>query len=497
VTALLGLDYGTTSFKVQLFDPAGRALAGGAGELPVRRPAPGWLEQDVSQGWQAVCGEIRQAIEAAGVAPADIVAISATGTYNLSVFDEAGSILRPAMLYGDTRVPSAEQIELILHEIGPRRVAAAFGLAELDEGMLHTILRILRSSKLLWLRAFQPEVYSQIRACSASSMDFINARLTGRMVQLAGAIPLDDDIAALFDIPAAWFGESCHTGQLIGHVVARAAAETGLAEGTPVVMAGVDSHCSFLGAGLAEAGLALNLAGTTDVVAVTAGEQPHPRAGYPLPHLVPGLWLVSLSPLRGPTMRWLRDTILEPGAAFADIDRLAEQAPPGAEGLMCLPYWSGEKGVVHDPQARGILLGLDERHQRGHIARAVLEGIAYGVREILESYQADGLAVAQVRLSGGGARSRLWNQIKADVLGRPAGVLQVLETGCLGAAMLAAITLELYPSRAEASRAMSQIAETLEPDPGRAETYQYAYERYRQLYPANRRLFAELAPLRI
>jgi xylulokinase len=327
-------------------------------------------------------------------------------------------------------------------------------------------------------------------------MDLVNTRLIGRPVQMVDTVQLDDDIGALFGIPAQWFGEAFPTGQLIGRVCAQAAGETGLAEGTSVVMASSDSLCSFLGAGLSYPGLALNLAGTTDVVAVTAAEQPHPGAGYPLSHLIPDLWVVSLSPLRGAAMRWLRDTLLERGASYAGIDELAGRAPAGAQGLLCLPYWAGEKGVVHDADARGILIGLDNRHGREHIARAMLEGIAYGLREILEAYAADDLAITEVRLSGGGAGSDLWNQIKADVLGRPVGVMQVIETGCLGTAMLAGVALGLYRSRQEAAEAMAHVSETIQPDPSRMATYQHAYGLYHQLYAANRELFPGLTKLR-
>lgn len=497
MTALLGIDYGTTGFKVRLFDAHGAPLAGAGSELPAQSPAPGWVEQDVSKGWEAVCVAIRATLREARVRSEEVLAVSTTGTYNLTVLNHAGRILRPAILYGDTRLPPPEDIQTILRELGAERVAALFGFKEFDEGKLKIVLRILRSSKLLWLRAHDPEVYARIQACMATSMDFINARLTGKVAHLTDGIALDDDIAELFGIPHEWFGEAYEAGQVVGHINAQGAVESGLAEGTPVVMAAGDSSCSFLGAGLVRPGIALNLAGTTDVVAVAVGERPQTNVGYPVEHLIPGLWLVSLSPLRGPAIRWLRDNLLPAGATYADIDDLAGKVPPGAQGLLCLPYLSGEKGVVHDPDARGMLVGLDTQHQRGHIARAVLEGIAFGLREILEAYQAEGVPVEEVRLAGGGARSRLWNQIRADVLGRPVNILRVLEAGCLGAAVLAAVAVGLYRDRYEGALAMARVAESLQPDPAHAEIYQEVYRLYKQLYPANCDLVSELAKLRV
>lgn len=493
MSLLLGLDYGTTSFKVGLFDPAGAALAQSGGEVPVLAPAPGWVEQDMATGWRAVCGAIRRVLQASQSAARDIRAICATGTYNLTLSDSAGRLLRPAILYGDARVPPAEDLEVILRQLGESRVASAFGFAALDPARLTVILRVLRASKLLWLRANEPETFARIQSCLGASSDYISARLTGTVARQAGGLALDDEIAELFDLPADWFGRVHPVGDIVGAVTASASEETGLAEGTPVVMAAGDSICGVLGGGLTMAGMALNLGGTTDVVALATDHRP--TAGYPVPHLIPGLWLASLSPVRGPAMRWARETLLPAQGSFADLDALAAQAPPGSAGLLCLPAFSGEKGVVHDPEARGALVGLHLGHDRSHIARAVLEGIAFGLREILESYTAAGLALTSVRLGGGGARSPLWAQIKADVLGQPVGVLQVPEAGCLGAAMLAAAAVGVHSDWRSAADAMARVARTYRPDPKANAVYQEAFQAYRELYPASREAFRLLARL--
>lgn len=496
MSALLGLDYGTTSYKAALFDLAGQPLAIAGGELAVSQPMAGWVEQQAEAGWQAVAATVRGLLAQAGVAPEAVTAVAVTGSSHMTLLDEQGRVLRPAILYGDTRVPAPDVVATILSELGAERVAAAFGLADLDEARLTIILRVLRSSKLLWLRTHEPDVYARIRTCLSSSADYLNQRLTGRAAYLAGAVPLEDDLAALFGMPPAWFGAAVGTGAVVGQVTPAAAVETGLAAGTPVVMTGIDSLVAFMGAGLARPGMAVNLAGTTDVVAVTLDQRPMGGPGYPLAHLISGLWLRSLSPVRGPALRWFKAAFLSPGASYAAIDQLAATVPTGAEGLLCLPYLSGEKGVVHDPQARGALVGLDTRHGAAHIARALLEGVAFGLREILEAYAEAGAPASTVRLSGGGARSRLWNQMKADVLGRPVEVLRVREAGCLGAAMLAAVALGVYPDRRAAAQAMASVAEVLAPDPTAAAVYQEVYTLYPQLYPANRGLWPGLARLR-
>jgi xylulokinase len=493
MTLLLGLDYGTTGFKAGLFDLAGRAVAQTGGELGVQHPQVGWVEQDAHQAWEALSAAIRRLLSQAQVAPESVAAIAATGSSHLTLLDAAGRVLRPAILYGDTRIPSTEESASIVAALGEARVAGAFGLQELDDARLTMILRVMRSARLLWLRAHEPQIFASIHTCLSSSADFIAYQLTGLATSLAGGPRLDDDIAALFDLPTAWFGQAMPTGAVLGQVTAEAAATTGLAPGTPVVMTGIDSLVAFLGMGLAAPELAANLAGTTDVVALTLDHSPRGGPGYALAHLIPNLWLLSLSPVRGPALRWFRDTFLSPAAGYAEMDTLAAHAPPGAEGLLFLPYLAGEKGIVHDPQARGVLVGLDTRHTTAHIARALLEGVAFGVREILDVYQASGAAINAVRLAGGGARSRLWNQIKANVLGRPVEVLETAQVGCLGSAMLAAVAIGQQPDRQTAANQMARIATHLEFEPAQRERYQALYGLYQQLYPANRAVLTSLA----
>jgi xylulokinase len=372
----------------------------------------------------------------------------------------------------------------------------SFGFDEMDEAKWTILLRLLPTSKLLWLRERDPEVFNRIHTCLTSSWDFIHFRLCGRVAHWAESLENEREILDYFGIPPHWFGSSVETGQIIGYVDDRGSEESGLAVGTPVVMGGIDSLCMFLGSGMTEPEIALNASGTTDVVAVTVGQQPVANIGYPVQHLIPPLWLLSLSPVRGPTLAWFRDLLLPRDSTFADLDHMAAQAPPGSEGLLCLPYLSGEKGAIHDPGARGILIGLDLQHEKRHMARAVLEGIAFSTRQILEAYEVQGVRAKEVRLCGGGAKSRIWNQIKADIFNVPVKILQVLDTGCLGAAMLAAVAAGDYGDRKAACISMSNISSTILPDPQNVGMYRSAYEAYKQLYPLNRVLFSSLKDLR-
>ena len=492
----LGIDYGTSRFKIQIFDSSGLPQAATEGEVSMERPHPGWVEQDIASGWGQFCSALRSLLAGTGIKAEQIRAVGTTGTTNLSLMDNDGRILRPAVLYGDTRLPPQDAIQKIQTEIPSETLVRSFGFDELDEAKWTILLRLLPSSKLLWLRQYEPEVFEQIHTCLTASWDFVHFRLCGRVAHWAGALEDEREILTYFGIPQHWFGSSVETGQIVGCVDERGSEESGLTVGTPLVMGGTDSLCMFLGAGMTEPEIALNAAGTTDVVAVTVGQRPEASIGYPVQHLISPLWLLSLSPVRGPTLAWFRDLLLPGGSTFADLDRLAVQAPPGSDGLLCLPYLSGEKGAVHDPEARGVLMGLDLQHEKRHLARAVLEGIAFSTKQILEAYEIQGVKAKEVRLCGGGARSGIWNQIKADIFNVPVQILQVLDTGCLGAAMLAAVAAGDYGDREAACSSMSNISSTILPDPRNVEMYRSAYEAYKQLYPLNRILFSSLKGLR-
>ena len=496
MTTLLGIDYGTSHIKSELFLPDGKQLARQSAQLEVNSPNPGWVEQDPEIGWRLVCSAIKAVLDQAGISPRDVSAVTTTGTSNITLFDQAGRILRPAILYGDTRLPSREKIQTILSQLGENRVGAAFGFTEVDDDKIAIILRTLTTSKLLWISENEANVFRQVKSCTSTGFDFINARLTGEATYLADNYVLDQMIAELFQIPSTWFGRPCRVGEIVGVVSAEAAGQCSLLPGIPVVMGAGDSPCTFLGAGLSRPGMAINNAGTTDVVAVTTAGLKASQVGYPVPHLIPDLGLISLSPIRGPAHRWFRDLLLPPESSFADLDRLAALAPPGAEGLLCLPYFSGEKGLVHDPVARGVIAGLSDYHSPAHLARSILEGIAYGIRQILEAYQAEHHEFSEIRLTGGGARSMFWNQMKANVLGRPVHILQIPETGCLGAALLSAVTLGYYPDIRSACDAMVAVGTEISPQPKESEIYNQTYPVYQSLYPANQAIFKSLSSIR-
>jgi xylulokinase len=496
MSLILALDYGSSSLKAVLLSTGGEMLAEEAQNIPVFAHQAGWVEQDSDAGWQGVCAIIQTLLHKVQRAVGQIAAIAVTGTTNLTLFDHAGRTLRPAILYGDTRLPPAEDMHFILERIGEKGIAAFFGLEKADPNQQTFILRTLPSSKLLWLRKNEPEIFARARHWVTTSWDMMILRLTGTSTFLEEDLHLDQQIGNLFGIPDASWGQACRRGQIVGTVSAEAASLTGLQKGTPVVVSARDSLCSFLGAGIHRPGMVLNQGGTTDVIAVSCDRPPQAQVGYPVQSLVEGLWFLSLSPQRGSALKWIRDLLFPGQDSYRMLDDLAAQAPPGSRGLIFLPYLLGEKAVVHDPWARGAFLGIDTLHTSAHLARAVLEGIAFGLRDILGEYAKAGLAIDEIRLGGGAARSPIWNQIKADILGREVKILAVPETGCLGAAILAARTLHLLPDLPGACDAMVHIQATIQPDPHRIEIYDRGYEAFRSIYPSCKNIFPILADLR-
>jgi len=494
--SVLSLDFGTSFLKACLFAADGRLLASVSEELNARTPRSGEVELDPEAGWDAACRAVRKTLLEAGVASSDVHAVCATGTTLVTVYDESGRALRPSICFGDMRLPPQEDIETILQSVGPERIAAAFGLRELDDHTLAIILSTLTSSKLLWLRANEPETYAHTRAAVTTGWELLNMRLTGTVSHQENPIEVETRISELFDVPRSWFGDQYRTGEVVGRVSGEAASRTGLPKGTPVVAGAWDSMCGFLGSGMTRPGIALNIAGTTDVLAVASRTGEPAGGGFVVRHIIPGLWVVTLSPIRGPTLDWFRDLLVDGERSYSEFDDLVAGAAPGSGGLLCLPYMSGEKGAVRDLDARGILLGLDVAHTRADLARAAVEGSILELRRILDGYEGAGLRVDEVRVSGGRARSRLWNQMKADILGRVVHVLAVPETGCLGSAILASVAIGVQSDLASGVDSMVHIAEAIVPDPDTVDLYAEVFDVYREMYQTNRGLLAGVARLR-
>ena len=490
---LLGVDIGTTVCKATVFDGDGRVMSAGAsGGCPVRFGADGSAEQDSRDFWpaarEAIGQAIGQAMAALGARP-PVVAVGLTGAWT-SVFARAGEPLDLAITWQDARA-TAEAADLA-REVGTERMAAWLGL-DLP------ISAALPPARLLWLRRHRPDLLAPGMSM-AQAKDLVGWHLTGRWAtDLVSAVCLVDprtrriapELAARLGVTEALLPGLREPTDIIGHVTAAAAAATGLAAGIPVVCGIVDSWASMFGAGLGAPGVACDVAGTSGIVGLTA---PAPRAdarGLISVPLRPGLSvLYGLTTASGDSLRWCVEAFYDPeagDAAFASFEREAAGAPAGAAGLLFLHYLLGERSPVWDELVRGAFVHIDRAHRRREFARAVIEGVAHAARQILTLAESVGGVRADVlRCCGGGARSALVNQIKADLLQRPVETLQVAETGTLGAAMLAAVGAGHVGGLAEAAARMVRPARRFRPDPAAAALYDAAHRRYLALYPSLR-----------
>lgn len=484
---LLGLDISTTGAKALLIDPRGTVVSSATTPLALSTPRPLWSEQNPEDWWQGIAASIRNALAEAGVSGEAIAAIGLTGQmHGLVLLDESGEVLRPAILWNDQR--TGPQCDEIRERVGRERLIQLTG---------NDALTGFTAPKILWVQQHEPEVYR--RACHILlPKDYIRYRLTGDYAMDraggSGTILFDlkartwsDEVLDALGIPREWLPPTFEGPEITGTVSAVAAEQTGLAAGTPVVGGGGDQAAGAVGVGAVEPGIVSLALGTSGVVFATTPAplvEPEGRL-HAFCHAVPGRWhFMGVMLSAAGSLQWYRDT-LAPGVEFAELIGEVETAPAGSEGLIFLPYLTGERTPHPDPLARGAWVGLTVRHSRGHITRSVLEGVAFGIKDSFTLIQQAGLGeIRQVRISGGGARSAVWRQIIADVLGTELVTVNTTEGAAFGAALLASVGAGFYADVPAAAEAMVHVTGRTEPDERRAQVYPAYYERYRALYPA-------------
>jgi xylulokinase len=494
VSHVLGLDVSTTATKAVILDGEGAVRAVASAEYPYETPRPLWSEQDPLLWWDATVRSVGEALAAGGIAGDDVDAVGLTGQmHGLVALDAADRVLRPAILWNDQR--TGAECDLIRSLVGRERLIEVTG---------NDALTGFTAPKILWVREHEPEVWERI-AHVLLPKDFVRLRLTGgRAVDRAdGAGTILFDLAArdwsgkileILGIDRAWLPETFEGPEVTGTVTEDAAAATGLRAGTPVVAGGGDQAAAAVGVGSVEPGISSLSLGTSGVVfTTTPGPTVEPQGRlHAFCHSVPERWhLMGVMLSAAGSLRWYRDT-LAPGVAFDELVAEAAEAPAGCEGLLFLPYLTGERTPYPDPLARGAFVGLTVAHTRAHLTRAVLEGVSFGLRDSLELVRGVGLAPStEIRATGGGIQSGLWRQILADVLEARIVTTSTAEGAAQGAATLAAVGAGWHPSVEEACRAFVRIGDPTEPTSSGA--YDDAYARYRELYPALRPTFHALS----
>jgi xylulokinase len=499
VALMLGIDIGTTSTIGILIDGEGRTQALAQRSVDLHSERPGWAEEDPAQWWNNTCAVIPELLARVGCSATDVAAVGVTGMLPaLVLLDADGRLLRRSIQQSDGRTGS--EVTELAGEID----ATAF-VRRTGNGVNQQLI----APKLRWLERHEPDLFGSI-ATVFGSYDYINWRLTGARVMEqnwaleAGFLDLasgriDPELVALAHIDPAGLPAVRRSHEIIGEVTAAAAAATGLAAGTPVVAGCADHVASAFVAGIrCEGDLLLKFGGAGDILLATDRPQPDPRLFLDY-HLVPGLFMPNgCMACSGAVLNWIVRELaggfaLSPGeTAHAQLDRLAADAPPGAEGLILLPYFLGEKTPIQDPYARGTLVGLGLHHTIGHIWRAALEAVAFGFRHHVEVFEELGQSVRRVVASDGGARSRVWMQIAADVLGQPIELLAGHPGSCLGAAYVAGVAVGGFAGWDDIARYV-RPAGVVQPDPARAGSYARHYALYREIYECLRPLYPRLA----
>jgi len=492
----LGIDVSTTATKALLIDPAGAVLAAAASEYDFETPHPLWSEQSPEVWWDGTQKSIRSLLQQAQVDPSKIAALGLTGQmHGLVLLNSEGEVLRPCILWNDQR--TQDQCDEIHRLVGRDNFLQITGNPALTGFTL---------PKLLWVKENEPQVFSRI-AHVLLPKDYVRYRLTGTFAtdraDGSGTVLVDLrvrdwslEIITALDIPSGWLPPLYEGPELTGEISEEAAQATGLRQGTPVVAGGGDQAATAVGVGAVQEGIVSLALGTSGVVFATTNQpfiEPEGRL-HAFCHCVPGRWhLMGVMLSAAGSLRWFRDTF-SPQAPYDALLAPCAEIPAGAGGLLFLPYLTGERTPHPDPLARAAFVGLNIRHSLPHLTRAVLEGVAFGLRDSFELMKASGLEkIEQVRVSGGGARSSLWLQILADVFDAELATLSTSEGAAYGAALLAGAGVGAWRDIDAACEQAVQISGRVSPVTSQVRLYNQMYQNYKELYPALRPTFNALA----
>lgn len=491
----LGIDVSTTGSKALLIDTSGNVVASTSSLHTLSTPRPLWSEQDPEEWWQATSLAVRTALSQSRSDSTDVKAIGLTGQmHGLVLLDESGQVLRPAILWNDQRTQA--QCDEIHLRVGKERFIQITG---------NVALPGFTAPKILWVKENEPEVYSRVRHVLLPK-DYIRYRLTGEYAMDkadgSGTVLFDlrsrnwsDELLAALEIPRLWMPPTFEGCDFTGRVTAKAAAETDLNAGTPVAAGGGDQAAQAVGVGAVEPGIVSLTVGTSGVVFATTPSaliEPEGRL-HAFCHALPGRWhFMGVMLSAAGSLKWYRDT-LAPTMSFDDLLREAGSVPAGSEGLLFLPYLSGERTPHADPLARGAFIGLTLRHGRGHMTRALLEGVAFGLKDSFNLIQNSGLGtITQVRASGGGIKGLLWRQILASILESELVTVNTSEGAAYGAALIAGVSAGRWSDVPSACQQAVKITGSSQPKPAWTRTYQKVYPLYRQLYPALSPVFLQM-----
>jgi xylulokinase len=487
----MGIDISTTSAKALIIDERGTVLATGSTAQPISQPKPLWSEQNPQDWWEGVVASIKSALSQAKLSGEAIAAIGLTGQmHGLVMLDTEGNVLRPAILWNDQR--TQKQCDEMTDIIGFSRLIELTG---------NRAITGFTAPKILWVRENEPEIYKQC-AHMLLPKDYIRYKLSGAyamdMAEASGTSLLNvakrqwsDEVLAALQIPREWMPTLCEGSEIASEVSSEAAALTGLKAGTPIAGGGGDQAAGAVGMGCVSPNKIGVTVGTSGVVFAPLSQYAYEPEGrlHAFCHSVPNQWhFMGVMLSAAGSLQWYRDS-LAPDTAFDALLAEAATAPPASDGLFFMPYLTGERTPHPDALARGAFIGLTSRHSRAHMTRAVLEGVAFGLKDSFTLIAKAGLPSSyEVRISGGGAKSPIWQQIIADIFEAPLVNVNTPEAGAFGAALLGAVGIGAFASVPGACEASISTGERVEPNKN-VSAYRQAYAIYEDLYPSLKSVF--------
>ena len=479
---LMGIDIGTSACKIAVFDPKGTVIAQSNKPYKVYYPNPGWAEQDPNEWWSAICEGIRETLDSGHIQPGDICGIGVDGqSWSAIPIDKNGNVLDRTPIWMDTR--SREICDKTKRFVGEDRI---FDIAGND------FLPSYSTPKMLWFKENKPEVFNNTEMFLQSN-SFIVYKLTGvrsqDMSQGYGIhffdmkkLSYDEQLAKELGLETSLVPPLYNCDEIVGHVTAEAASLTGLFAGTPVVAGGLDAACGTLGAGVYEVGQTQEQGGQAGGMSICTDHALSHKKLILSPHVVSGKWLLQGGTVGGGgTLKWFKQEFGQ-NLSFDDLTAEAEKVAPGSDGVVFLPYMSGERSPIWDPDAKGVFYGLSFDKTRGHMIRALLEGVAFSVQHNIMTAEETGAKIGVLSAMGGSANSALWTQIKADVTGRTIQVPASDTATTLGAAILAGVGCKVFSDYEQAVTQTIAITKVYEPDMNNHERYKKSMELYLELY---------------
>jgi xylulokinase len=482
VTVAVGVDVGTGGARAVAVDEHGAIVSTATSEYPLLTPRPQWMEQDPAEWWRAT----REALAAVSAASRnerhEIVGIGLTGQMHGSVFlDAAGAVIRPALLWNDQR--TGKQCDEITERVGRERLVEITG---------NPALTGFQAPKVLWLRDEEPQNLERVSAVLLPK-DYVRLRLAGELAtdasDAAGTLFLDlrtrtwsREVLDALDVPASWLPPVFESPEPAGKLSNDVASELGLPSGIPVAAGGGDNAAAAIGTAVTSTGLMSSSIGTSGVLFAHADEAAVDPSGriHAFAHSVPRRYcLLAVTLSAGGSLRWWRDRT---GLGYDELVAEASSVPPGSEGLVFLPYLTGERTPHLDPLATAAFVGLTARHTRGHMTRALMEGVVFALRDGIEIMRGLGVNPKEIRATGGGATSPLWRQLQADIYGAVVHRLAIEEGAAYGAALLGHVTAGTFADVDEATSVVRTLDETTDPDPERVARYDEIYDVFRMLY---------------